>query len=231
MHRYERRRGGSPMSLLIFGAAEYAQVAHYYFSQDAQRDVAAFVVDDEYVQEDFSHGVPVVGWSDARARFDSHDYEVFVALGYTRLNRLRAEKAAAVAAAGYRLASFVHSKAMVWKGFQLQDNCMIMEHNVLQPFTTVGRNVVLWSGNHVGHHSTIDDGCFVASHAVIAGGVRIGSESFVGINVTIRDRVTVGKRCVLGAGAVVLADLPDESVVSPEATPISRVPSRRLRRL
>lgn len=186
--------------LLIFGAREYAQVAHYYFTRDAGRDVAAFVVDDEFVDRSTVDGVPVVAWSEALTRFLPADHDCFVAVGYSKLNRLRGTKADLVAGAGYRPASFVHSKAIVWDGFELEENCLILEHNTVQPFARVGRNVVMWSGNHVGHHSVIEEGCFITSHVVIAGGVRIGAESFVGVNATVRDHVTIGRRNVIGAG-------------------------------
>ena len=32
---------------------------------------------------------------------------------------------------------------------------MIMEHNTIQPYVTIGENTILWSGNHVGHHTQI----------------------------------------------------------------------------
>jgi acetyltransferase-like isoleucine patch superfamily enzyme len=51
------------------------------------------------------------------------------------------------------------------------------------------------------------------------------------VNVTIRDHVTIGKKCVLGAGALVLEDQPDFSVVAPRGTERSQVPSTRLRNL
>jgi acetyltransferase-like isoleucine patch superfamily enzyme len=53
----------------------------------------------------------------------------------------------------------------------------------------------------------------------------------VGVNVTIRDHVTIGEKCVLGAGALVLEDQPDFSVVAPRGTERSPVPSTRLRNL
>jgi sugar O-acyltransferase (sialic acid O-acetyltransferase NeuD family) len=217
--------------LLIFGAGEYAEVAHYYFTHDAGRDVAALVVDDAYAAASRSSVAPIVAWSEALTAFPPANHDMFVAIGYSKLNRLRAEKAATVSQAGYALTSFLHSRAVVWQGFELQSNCLILEHNTLQPFTTVGPNVVLWSGNHIGHHSTVEHGCFISSHVVIAGGVRVGAESFVGINCTVREHITIGRRNVLGAGSLILENTPDDAVFAAEPTVISRVPSHRLRRL
>ncbi len=104
-----------------------------------------------------------------------------------------------------------------------------MENNVVQPFARIGRNVIVWSGNHIGHHSTIEDHCFIASHAVISGSVTIGEGSFVGVNATIRDNVTVGRHNVLGAGTLILANTSDDGVFMGEATAMSKVPSHRLR--
>jgi acetyltransferase-like isoleucine patch superfamily enzyme len=65
----------------------------------------------------------------------------------------------------------------------------------------------------------------------VSGGVKIGRGCFVGVNVTLRDHVTIGQKCVLGAGALVLEDQPDFSVIAPRATERSPVPSTRLRNL
>jgi sugar O-acyltransferase (sialic acid O-acetyltransferase NeuD family) len=219
-------------TLLIFGATEYAQVAHYYFTRDAARHVAAFVVDDAFVGADAAPGpAPVIAWSEALTRFGPADHDVFVAIGYSGLNRRRIEKAAAMSQAGYGLASFLHTRAIAWDGFELRENCFILEHNTLQPFVQVGRDVVMWSGNHVGHHSIIEDGCFITSHVVIAGSVSVGAESFVGINALVRDHIRIGRRNVIGAGATILADTPDEAVFASAGTPMSKVPSSRLRRI
>jgi hypothetical protein len=49
-----------------------------------------------------------------------------------------------------------------------------MELNVLQPFGGVGRNVLMWSGQHVGRQNRIGDNRFIASHPVISGNRAIG---------------------------------------------------------
>jgi carbonic anhydrase/acetyltransferase-like protein (isoleucine patch superfamily) len=65
----------------------------------------------------------------------------------------------------------------------------------------------------------------------VAGGVRIGAECFIGINATLRDHISVGRRNVIGAGAVILADTRDDAVFAATATPMSPIPSNRLRRI
>ena len=77
---------------------------------------------------------------------------------------------------------------------------------MIQPNVRIGNNVILWSGNHIGHDSTIGDHVFIASHAVISGNVTIGESSFVGVNATFRDGITVAPRCVIGAGALIMKD-------------------------
>jgi UDP-3-O-[3-hydroxymyristoyl] glucosamine N-acyltransferase len=152
-------------------------------------------------------------------------------LSYAKLNALRTDKLQAARGLGYRAVSYLSSRATVFSGFALADNCFILEDNTIQPYARIGENVTLWSGNHIGHHSVIEDNVFVASHVVVSGGVRIGQGSFVGVNVTLRDHIVIGRQCVLGAGALVLEDQPDFSVVAPRGSERAKIPSTRLRGL
>ena len=92
----------------------------------------------------------------------------------------------------------------MWPGTEIGDNCFIMENNVIQPFASIGNDVIMWGGSFVGHESVIKDHCFVASHAVISGLVTIEPNCFIGVNATIRDEITIARECVLGAGVVVM---------------------------
>jgi sugar O-acyltransferase (sialic acid O-acetyltransferase NeuD family) len=217
--------------IIVFGTGEIAELADFYFAHDSQYEVAGFTVDAAFLKQDAFLGRPVVAFEDAVGKFPPDQFGCFIALSYAKVNAVRADKVTAARAKGYRLASYLSSRATVFSGFEPKENCFILEDNTIQPFARVGKNVTLWSGNHIGHHSTIEDDVFLASHVVVSGGVRIGQGSFVGVNVTIRDHVTIGKQCVLGAGALVLEDQPDFSVVAPRASERSPVPSHRLRKL
>lgn len=215
--------------IILFGAGDIAEIADVYFTHDSPFEVAAFTVDSAYMSGDSFRDRPLVSFDTVEDVYPPDRYGFFVALSYAKLNATRAEKVAAARAKGYRLVSYISSRATTFPGFEAGENCFILEDNTIQPFARIGSNVTLWSGNHIGHHSTVEDDVFVASHVVVSGGVRIGRGSFVGVNATIRDHVTIGERCVLGAGALVLEDQPDLSVVAPRGTERAKVPSTRLR--
>lgn len=217
--------------IVIFGAGDIAQLADFYFTHDSNFRVSGFTVDHDYLGAAEFNGRPIVPFENVTEAFPPERFSLFIALSYTKLNDLRAEKVAAARAKGYRLVSYLSQRATVFPGLQLKENCFILEDNTIQPFAKIGANVTLWSGNHIGHHAIIDDDVFVASHVVVSGGVKIGQGSFVGVNATLRDHVTIGRKCVIGAGALVLEDQPDFSVVAPRGTERSPVPSTRLRRI
>lgn len=217
--------------LVIFGSGEIAQLAHLYFSIDSEYEVVAFTVDAGYLADKIFCGLPVVAFEEVTTYFPPEEFEFFVALSYSKLNAVRKEKYLAVKAMGYRLASFISSRSTVLNEGRLGENCFIFEDNTIQPFVTIGNNVTLWSGNHIGHHSKIKDHSFIASHVVVSGGVEIGEQCFIGVNATLRDHIKIGDKCVIGAGALLLADAEPEGVYIGTATERSKVPSSKLRKI
>jgi sugar O-acyltransferase (sialic acid O-acetyltransferase NeuD family) len=217
--------------IVVFGSGEIAELADFYFTHDSSLNVAGFTVDEAYLKAPEFRGRPTVPFDRVTETFPPERFDLFVAVSYSKLNDLRAQKIAAARIKGYGLVSYVSSRATVFPGLEVKENCFILEDNTIQPFAQIGANVTLWSGNHVGHHAIIEDDVFIASHVVISGGVKIGQGSFIGVNATLRDHVTIGKKCVIGAGALVLEDQPDFSVVAPRGTERSSVPSTRLRRI
>jgi sugar O-acyltransferase (sialic acid O-acetyltransferase NeuD family) len=123
-------------------------------------------------------------------------------------------------AAGYRLVSYVSSRCSYLSQTPPGDNCFILEDNTIQPFVTIGNDVTLWSGNHVGHDSRIGDHCFVSSHVVISGHVTVGAYTFIGVNATLRNSIAIGDETLIGAGAIVMKDTRPKSVYVPDRTKV-----------
>ena len=195
-----------PKPLVLIGAGEFAQIACEYFQHDSDYQVVAFSVEREYLAQSAVSDLPVVALEELEAHYPPAEVEAFVAVPASQLNRLRARLYQDVKRRGYRLATYVSSRAFVWRNADIGENSFIFENNVIQPFVRIGVNCVLWSGNHVGHRTVVHDHVFVASHAVISGYCEIGEHSFVGVNTTFNDGVKVAPDCVIGSGAVVVSD-------------------------
>lgn len=192
--------------LVLIGAGEMARIACEYFEHDSDYDVVAFSVERAHLTEPEIEGRPVLPYEELASAYKPADVELFVAIPATGLNRLRTRLYEDGKRRGYRFASYVSSRAFVWRNARIGENSFIFEHNVIQPFVTVGNNCILWSGNHVGHRTVMHDHVFVASHAVISGFCEIGRSSFVGVNATFNDGVKVAEDNVIGSGALVVRD-------------------------
>ena len=217
--------------LVIFGITDAAELAHYYFKTDSDFEVVAFTVDEAFRKADQFCGLPVVAFERVAEVYPPTTHQLFVALGYSKLNQVRKEKYLAAKALGYVLPSYISSRATVLNDGRIGDNCFMLEDNTVQPFVVIGNNVTLWSGNHIGHHSVIHDHCFLASHIVVSGRVEIGEACFLGVNATLRDHITVGENTIVGAGTLLLASAPPGGVYIGAATDRAAVPSHRLNRI
>jgi len=78
--------------VVIFGAVEIAEIAHFYFKHDSEHDVVAFTVDKEFLQEEEFCGLPVVPFEEIEERFPPSSYRMFIALSYSNLNKTRETK-------------------------------------------------------------------------------------------------------------------------------------------
>jgi sugar O-acyltransferase (sialic acid O-acetyltransferase NeuD family) len=202
--------------LVVFGAGEIAELAHYYFTRDSEHQVVAFTVDRQYLKGDSCFGLPLVDFEQVAERYPPQDFKMFVALSYTKMNKVRAEKYYEAKRLGYELVSYVSSKCTFLTDEPVGDNCFILEDNTIQPFVKIGNNVTLWSGNHIGHEAVVEDHCFIASHVVVSGHVHIHQYCFIGVNATLRDSITVAPRTLIGGGAIVMKDTVERGVYVPQ---------------
>lgn len=217
--------------LIIVGDSAFAEIAREYFDVDTEYEVVAFSVESGYLKRKQLNGLPVVPFETLEKEYRPDEHDVFVAATYTQLNRLRVRLALSAKDKGYRLASYVSPRAFMWRNVELGEHCFIFEDNTLQPFVRVGSNVVLWSGNHIGHHSIIGDNCFISSHVVISGFCEIGENSFLGVNSTLANNVILGKDNWIGPGVTITRATESGAFFSGPPVEASRVSTLRFFKL
>ena len=213
--------------IVIVGTGKMAQVVDEYF-KDSPYDVVGFAATREFIDGPECLGRPLVDVADLGAgQFRPSAVKLFVAIGYVKMNYTRARFYERAKREGYQLVSYVHPSVPIWKSNGIGDNVFIFEDNTIQPFVTIGSDTILWSGNHVGHHSKVGRHVFVSSHVVISGNCDVGDHSFLGVNSTVADGVKIGRGCLIGAGALIAKSTGDDELYAGEATKAHKVTASR----
>lgn len=217
--------------IVIFGTGKIAEVLLYYFRNHSSREVVACTVDAAFVKSPEWNGMPVVAFSDVAEAYPPATHDMFVALGYQDLNRLREERCRNARELGYTLASYISPEAHLPLDCVYGDNCFVMSQALVHPRVVLGNNVFVWSGAMIGHHSVIGDNCWLTSCCNVSGDVRVGKNCFLAVNSTVGNSVTVGDDCFLGANALVVKCTQSGEAYLAESTKPFRLSSRQFLRI
>src|SRR5262245_25186862 len=128
--------------IIIAGDSAFAEIAYEYFTHDSEYDVVCFTVDKAFMKKDSLFGLPIVPFEEIEKRFPPAGHKMYTALTYGKMNRVRKQFYEKAKAKGYKMATYISSKAFVWRNVEVGENTFIFENNVVQPFVKLGNNVV-----------------------------------------------------------------------------------------
>ena len=204
--------------LLIFGSHEISELATYYFNKEEKYEIQGYVLDDDYVDKDNFLNKPIIPYSDVRKKFSNKEFCFHVAISFKQHNQLREKKYKQVKEDGFELISYIDPNSIISDTATFGDNCFILENQTIQYDVNVGNNVVIWSGNHIGHGSIIKNHVYISSHVVISGHVEIYERAFLGVNSAVKDFCKIGKDSFITMGANVTKNINPGSVVMPSSS-------------
>jgi sugar O-acyltransferase (sialic acid O-acetyltransferase NeuD family) len=193
--------------VIIFGLNDLAELAWYYLTLNPLESPhpVAFTVSEEYLKEPTFKGLPVIPFEKLKQYFSPSEYLLFAPIAN---NEVREKIYNEGKNEGYNFLTYISPKCTNYAS-SIGENCFIFEDNTLQPFTTIENNVIIWSGNHIGHHGIIEDNVFFSSHVVMSGHCHIKKGAFLGVNSTLRDGITIGENSIVGMGSVVTKSIPN----------------------
>jgi len=196
--------------IIIFGTKQTAQLAKYYIENDSHYRVVAFTVHERFIDRPEFEGLPIIPFESLASIYPPSEYQLFAPMTGIKMNQIRKSVFEQGKEMGYTFISYISSHATnLCKS--IGENCFILEDNTLQPFTEIGDNVVLWSGNHIGHHGKIDDHVFFTSHVVMSGNCHIKERAWIGVNATLRDGITIGEGSLIAMGSLITRNTEDDS--------------------
>lgn len=173
---------------------------------DIVPDAVAFVDESPHKSGTRILGLPVLG--PAALQEMEHD-AIIVAIGDNALRRAVTER---LLARGERLTTAIHPSAVVAASASIAEGAVVSAGAIVMPRAVVGRGVILNTKSSIDHDCAIGAYAHVAPGATLGGNVRVGEETLIGTGVSVVAGRTIGSRSVIGAGAVVVRDIPDDVV-------------------
>lgn len=113
---------------------------------------------------------------------------------------------------GLKLINAIHPTAVIMEDVILHDNIILQANSFVGYRTELFPGVIVTSA-HIDHHNVIRECASIGPGAVTAGNVTLEAFARIHPGATVINRIKIGKNSVVGAGTVVIKDVPDNVTV------------------
>lgn len=201
------------MKSVIIGAGTYGEVYLSYL-KEANIEVVGFLDDNVDLWGQELSGIKVLGGIDLLNDLGcTHNVEaVYCPLGN---NKLRVKFLSMAKRLGFQTPNYIHHSVILSPSITIGEGVYILLGVSIMPYVTLENYVMISMGAHIAHHTTLSEGTFISTGVNFGASICARKYAYVGISGTIMTGIQfLGENCMIGAGAVVIKDVPDNAVVA-----------------
>ncbi len=208
--------------LIIIGASGFGREVAWLVERINQKtpvwNMVGFVDDNPELHGIDVNGYPVLGGCEALASYPE-SYAV-CAVGSAKIRKKIIDKVKSIMPS-QKFATLIDPTVEISTLVKIGEGSIICAHNILTVNIKIGAHVIVNLDCTIGHDAVIEDFVTVYPSANISGITHIGEGSELGTGMQIIQGKTVGCNTIIGAGAVVVKDIPENCVaVGSPAKPI-----------
>lgn len=198
-------------NLIIIGSGglgrETVWTAERINSVSPEWNILGFIDDNIQVQGQLIDGYRVIGTTAAVAKYK--DAYFVCAVGSAKIRKRIVEKVRSVA--DVKFATLIDPACVCSRErVSVGEGCIICANTYITLDIKIGSHVYIGGNSTVGHDSRIDDFVTVYPGANVSGSTYLGSGCEMGTGSRIIQGLSVGMNTIVGAGAVVVRNLPPD---------------------
>lgn len=194
--------------LVVLGGGGHARVLIDALQANNQQILG--VVDPKLIASKMGPlGVPVLGGDDALERHPPEQIILVNGIGGIGSTESRHRIYERFRARGYEFATVVHPSAVVSCHAELANGVQVMAGCVVQCGTVIGANTIVNTRASIDHDCNIGRSVHIAPGVTLSGSVTVGDGAHVGTGAAVIQHITIGRNCLVAAGAVVFRGLAD----------------------
>lgn len=210
------------MRSIIIGAGTYGEVYLAYL-KEAGIDIVGFLDDDpKYIGQKVK-GVQVLGGvSRLEDLKETEKIEaVYCPLGN---NKLRVKFLSMARDLGYKIPNYIHPSVIISPNVTIGEGVYILLGTTIMPYTEIRDFVMISMGVHLAHHNILEEGVFLSTGCNFGASIHAHKYAYCGISSTIMTGMhELGEDCLIGAGAVVIKDVPASAIVAGVPAKVIRI--------
>ena len=207
--------------IVIFGASgfgrEVAWLIERINDKNKEWNIVGFVDDDDEIQGCNINGYPVLGKSDYVKNYNGY---LICAVGFSSTRKKVIEKLQKINS-NIKFATVIDPSVVMSNLVEIGKGCIICANTILTTNIKIGDFCTINLACTIGHDAVLEDYVTLYPTVNVSGNTHYGELVELGTGTQIIQGKTVGARTIVGAGSVVVKDLPaDCTAVGVPAKPI-----------
>lgn len=191
--------------IVILGVNEYAEYVYYTMLRENYTNIVAFSSYKNYIDKTEFCGLPVFAFEDLNDKLGCGNFEVLIAIGYTKMNSRREKAYHDSKDFGYSIHTFISSRS-ICDTDDVGEGCIIMPTAYVPPCTKIGKCNIINMGTYITHTGVIGDFNWFAATIVMGGNIIMGSNCFIGMGCTLKNGIHVANNTFVGANSYLNED-------------------------
>ncbi|MCU0798440.1 MAG: acetyltransferase [Candidatus Thermoplasmatota archaeon] len=175
---------------------------------DDKFNIIGFFDDNQKLHGTTINGYQIIGGSDWIVQNRAEDIRYVIGIGDPHIKKQIVDK---LSEHSIKFETIIHPSVKINENVEIGEGTVITANCILTVNITVGNHVFLNLSSTVGHDAIIEDYCNINPLCAINGGNILRTGVTLGTGAKLIQNVTIGKWSTIGAGAVVINDIPEYS--------------------